>query len=146
MIITNIPGSDRLEIEHFVSDFSGTLSENGFLVPGVKEKLNELAEKISVHVLTSDTFGKARTELEGITCTVHILEGEDHTGQKEKYVLDLGADKVAAIGNGNNLSLPASELPFALKKGVQQSHFRRLKYLYTPPQMQLNCCFTPKDS
>lgn len=102
MISIEIPGNIRLDIEHFVSDFSGTLSEDGVLLSGVRKKLNELAEKVHVHVMTSDTFGKARKELEGIKCTVHILDGQDHTGQKERYVLSLGAEKVVAIGNGNN--------------------------------------------
>ena len=102
MITLDIPGSGLLEIEHFVTDFSGTLSEDGCLLAGVKAKLNDLSEKVQVHVLTSDTFGRARKELEGINCTVHILEGADHTGQKERYVLSLGAGKVVAIGNGNN--------------------------------------------
>lgn len=102
MIDIDIPGSVLLEIKHFVSDFSGTLSEDGVLIPGVREKLNELAEKVEVHVLTSDTFGKARKELEGVKCTVHILEGDDHTGQKERYILSLGPEKVVALGNGNN--------------------------------------------
>lgn len=102
MITLDIPGSFRLEIEHFVSDFSGTLSEDGVLLPGVKESLNNLSEKVQVHVLTSDTFGRATQELECINCTVHILEGADHTGQKEQYVLSLGPESVVAIGNGNN--------------------------------------------
>ena len=148
MIITNIPGSDRLEIEHFVSDFSGTLSENGFLVPGVKEKLNELAEKISVHVLTSDTFGKARTELEGITCTVHILEGEDHTGQKEKYVLDLGADKVAAIGNGNNdarmLKVAGLGIAVCLKEGCSAESLQAAKIFVHSPIDAVELLLYPK--
>ncbi len=33
---------------------------------------------------------------------MHILDGPDHTGQKERYVLSLGAEKVVALGNGNN--------------------------------------------
>jgi soluble P-type ATPase len=102
MITIDIPGSVRLEIEHFVTDFSGTLSEDGVLLQGVREKLNELAGRVHVHVLTSDTFGKARKALEGIACTVHILEGEDHPGQKELYIAGLGAKRVVALGNGNN--------------------------------------------
>ena len=76
-----------------------------------------------MHVLTFDTFGRARKELEGVTCTVHMLEGEDHAGQKEQYVVSLGAKRVVALGNGNNyarmLKAADSELRFALKKGVQ---------------------------
>ena len=102
MIEIEIPGSAALKLEHFVTDYSGTLSEDGTVMPGVREKLNELAGRMKIHVLTSDTFGMAREELRGISCTLHVLEGKGHTSQKEKYVKDLGADKVAALGNGNN--------------------------------------------
>jgi soluble P-type ATPase len=102
MISLDIPGYGHLDIEHFVADYSGTLSEDGKLLSGLQERLNEVSEKLHVHVLTSDTFGRARGELKGVNCRLHILEGDDHTGQKEAYVLMLGAGRVAAIGNGNN--------------------------------------------
>jgi len=102
VFVLDIPGYGLLELKHFVTDFSGTLSEDGIIMPGVKEKLNELARKLKIHVLTSDTFGRAREELRGINCIVHVLEGEDHTAQKENYVKSLGAERVAAFGNGNN--------------------------------------------
>jgi soluble P-type ATPase len=102
MIVFDIPGYDRLELEHFVTDFSGTLSEDGTLLAGVKEKLNDLSEKLHIHVLTSDTFGKAKDELKGVHCTLHVLNGGNHTEQKEKYIIGLGSDKVVALGNGNN--------------------------------------------
>ncbi|MBM4145359.1 MAG: ATPase P [Nitrospira sp.] len=102
MVKLDIPGFGFLELEHFVTDFSGTLSEDGKVLPGVIEKLNELSEKLKIHVLTSDTFGRAQQELKGVNCTLQILEGERHIFQKEQYVLDLGAEKVVALGNGNN--------------------------------------------
>ncbi len=102
MVVVDIPGYGHVEIEHLVTDFSGTLSEDGMILPAVGERLNDLSVKMHVHVLTSDTFGKAKEELKGIDCAVHILAGTDHTGQKEQYVTDLGADRVVAMGNGNN--------------------------------------------
>lgn len=35
MITVDIPGYGRLDMEHFVTDFSGTLSDDGTLIPGV---------------------------------------------------------------------------------------------------------------
>jgi soluble P-type ATPase len=102
MIRVEIPGSEFLELEHFVTDFSGTLSEDGIMLPGIKEKLEELAKKIKIHVLTSDTFGRAKKELKGVNCTLHVLTGKGHIIQKKKYVINLGPDKVVALGNGNN--------------------------------------------
>ena len=148
MINIDIPGAVRLDIEHFVSDFSGTLSEDGVLLPGVREKLNELAEKVQVHVLTSDTFGRARKELEGISCTVHILEGEDHTGQKEQYVVSLGAERVAALGNGNNDArmLKAAGLGIAvcLKEGCSLESLQAAKIFVHSPIDAFELLLTPK--
>jgi soluble P-type ATPase len=144
----DIPGSSGIEIEHFVSDFSGTLSEDGSLIPGIREKLNELAGQVHVHVLTSDTFGSARRELEGINCTVHVLVGDGHTAQKEKYVLDLGADKVAAIGNGNNDArmLKAAGLGIAvcLKEGCSVESLQAAKIFAHSPIDAVELLLYPK--
>jgi P-type E1-E2 ATPase len=102
MIRLDIQGFGILELRHFVTDYSGTLAVDGSLLPGIKEKLNELSDHLTVHVITSDTFGKAREELQGIKCRIQVIEGEHHTRQKETYVTSLGADVVAALGNGNN--------------------------------------------
>jgi soluble P-type ATPase len=148
MINIDIPGSVRLEIEHFVSDFSGTLSEDGVLLPGVREKLNELAKKVQVHVLTSDTFGRARKELEGISCTVHILEGEDHTGQKEQYVVSLGAERVAALGNGNNdarmLKTAGLGIAVCLKEGCSVESLQAAKIFVRSPMDSVELLLYPK--
>lgn len=148
MITLDIPGSFRLEIEHFVSDFSGTLSEDGVLLPGVKEKLNDLSEKIQVHVLTSDTFGRARKELEGIRCTVHILEGSDHTAQKEQYVLSLGSESVIAIGNGNNdtrmLKAAGIGIAVCLKEGCSIEALTAAQILVMSPLDAVDLLLNPK--
>jgi soluble P-type ATPase len=102
MFELDIPGFGPVQLEHLVSDYTGTLSVDGKLLPGVKERLNSVAEFLKVHILTADTFGMARTELEGVNCEIHILEGENHDVQKEKYVGRLGPKNVVALGNGNN--------------------------------------------
>ena len=102
MFEVDIPGFGKVRLRQLASDFTGTLSVDGRLVPGVKELLNKVSEFLDVHVLTADTFGKARSELEGVNCAIHILQGDDHDVQKEEYVNRLGADGVVALGNGNN--------------------------------------------
>ncbi|MGB9715230.1 MAG: HAD family hydrolase [Thermodesulfovibrionales bacterium] len=102
MLEIDIPGFGLVKLEHLVSDFTGTLSFDGKLLPGVKSRLNKIAKLLKVHILTADTFGKARQELEGVNCKMHILTGEDHDIQKEEYVKKLGAENVVAFGNGNN--------------------------------------------
>ena len=119
MLEIDIPGFGLVRLEHLVSDFTGTLSVNGNLLPGVAMKLNDLAKLMKIHILTADTFGKARAELESISCDVHILTGANHDGQKEEYVTRLGLDNVIAFGNGNNdrKMLKAAKIGIAVSEG-----------------------------
>jgi soluble P-type ATPase len=102
MFELDVPGFGHIRLGHMVSDFTGTLSVDGRLMPGVKERLNRIAEFLQIHILTADTFGMARAELADIKCIVHILEGKEHDVQKEDYVKQLGQDSVITFGNGNN--------------------------------------------
>ena len=119
MLEIDIPGFGLVRLEHLVSDFTGTLSVDGVLLPGVKGQLNEIAKFLVIHILTADTFGKAREELNGINCEMHILSGDDHDVQKEEYVKKLGADSVVAFGNGNNdrKMLKAARIGIAVSQG-----------------------------
>jgi soluble P-type ATPase len=119
MFEIEIPGFGAVKLGHLVSDFTGTLSVDGVLLPGVRGQLNEIAKFMKVHILTADTFGKARGELERIDCEVHILKGKDHDVQKEEYVKKLGAEKVVAFGNGNNdrKMLKAARIGIAVSQG-----------------------------
>ena len=102
MIEIDIPGFGPVELHHLVSDFTGTLSVDGDLLPGVKELLHRIAESLKVHIVTADTFGTARKELEMVNCNIHMLSGADHDTQKEEFVKKLGTAGVVAMGNGNN--------------------------------------------
>ncbi len=102
MLEIDIPGFGAVKLQHLVSDFTGTLSFNGKLISGVKERLNQISKILEIHILTSDTFGTALAETNGIPCKTHVLEGEYHDLQKEEYVEKLGAGSVVAFGNGNN--------------------------------------------
>ena len=119
MIEINIPGFGKLLLNHVVFDYNGTLSVNGKMIAGVGERLIQLAEKVTVHVLTADTFGVAASQLTGIPCNLHILKGSNEDKQKESFVQNLGADTLAAFGNGNNdqKMLQAAQLSIAVIEG-----------------------------
>ena len=69
-----------------VLDYTGTLSLDGVLLPGVAEHLTALAGSIRVTVLTADTFGKAKSQLAGLPVDVRIVQ----TGQdKAEFVKKL---------------------------------------------------------
>jgi soluble P-type ATPase len=131
-----------------VSDFSGTLSEDGNLLPGIKDRLTVLAEHLTVHVITSDTFEKARHELKGVACRVQVLEGERHLLQKETYVRALGEDSVAALGNGNNdagmLRTARLGICVCLKEGCSAEAFKASKILVHSPIDAIDLLLNPK--
>jgi len=102
MFQLEIPGFGKVELEHLVTDYTGTLSQDGRLLPGVRERLEEVSQFLKVHVLTADTFGMAREELQRLDVQVFVLEGPDHHIQKREYVKKLGSQHVFAMGNGMN--------------------------------------------
>ena len=102
MIRIEIPGMGLIQAEHLVLDYNGTLAIDGSVIEGVKEKLNILAEKINIHVLTADTFGKAANKLKEVYCKLTVLNGDKQALQKQQFINQLGNKKVIAIGNGLN--------------------------------------------
>jgi soluble P-type ATPase len=115
----SIPGYGDLNLQHVVMDYNGTLAVDGVLIPGVKTALDELARHMTLHVLTADTFGKAKAGLEGILCTLSILPESDQQAGKLDYVRSLGVEKTVSIGNGRNdqRMLKASRLGIAVVLG-----------------------------
>ncbi len=103
MIEIDVPGSgEKLNLEHLVLDFNGTLAVDGRLKPGVGEALRNLASHLQIHVVTAGTFGGVEEQMNGIPCLVKVLAGPGQTRQKAAYVAALGTDKTACIGNGRN--------------------------------------------
>ena len=116
MIEIDIPGFGFLRLDYLVSDFTGTLSADGVLLPGIKDTFQKLAQHLEIHVLTADTLGMAREALEEVNCNLTVLSGQDIDTHKESFIRSLGADRVVAIGNGNNdrLMLKAARIGIAV--------------------------------
>ena len=109
MLEINIPGDRKLQLEHLVLDYNGTIACDGDLIAGVKENLEALAGELQIHILTADTFGKARSGLKGIKCQISILEPETQDIGKLEYVKGLGSDNTVCMGNGRNDQLMLKE-------------------------------------
>lgn len=122
MIDVEIPGYTRLQLEHLVLDYNGTLAVDGHCLPGVKERLRSLAEKLTVHVITADTFGLVQAEMQDVSCQVTIMPKGNQDAGKLDYVNRLGSQHTVSIGNGRNdrLMLEACALGIAviLKEGA----------------------------
>lgn len=116
MIEIVVPGSRNLLLQHLVMDYNGTLALDGRLLEGVRFRLESLADRLHLHVITADTFGLAREELAGVRCELVILPGDEQAVAKLDYIRNLRLDGVAAIGNGRNdrLMLAAAKLGIAV--------------------------------
>ena len=119
MIEVPVPHADSLRIEHLVADFNGTLALDGHLLPGVAQRLDTLAGRLTIHVVTADTLGLAAQALTGLPVRLTVLPPGPHAPAKQRYVRDLDATRCAAIGNGANdeLLLAAAALGIAVIQG-----------------------------
>lgn len=119
MIEVDVPSFGKLTLEHLVLDYNGTLAVDGEPLPGVRESLAALAGRLTVHVVTGDTFGKVRQEMAGFPCELVVLEAEGQARAKLAYIENLSAESVAAIGNGRNdrLMLERAALGIAVTEG-----------------------------
>lgn len=99
MRLLALPGEEPIQVEHLVLDLNGTLSNRGELIPGVEGRIRRLTSELAVHLLTADTLGTANHLGNQLGLPVRtIATGDD----KSRYVVSLGGDRTAAIGNGRN--------------------------------------------
>jgi soluble P-type ATPase len=105
MIELIIPGHGELSIEHLVLDVNGTLAVDGILMEGVAKRIGALRDRLEVHLLTANTHeGQALID-HLLSMQAVILQKGAEAEQKAAYVQQLGAQHVAAIGQGANDSL-----------------------------------------
>ena len=102
MIELNIPGRGSLRLSHIVLDVNGTLAKDGRLLDKVAKPLASLRDRLAIHLLTADTYGKQEhiDLMLGLRAT--RVQGGDEAEQKAAYVRQLGAETVVAIGQGAN--------------------------------------------
>jgi soluble P-type ATPase len=103
-LVANPDPDNTLLITRIVSDYTGTLSLGGRLIPGVEDRLKRLKEIIEhIDVLSADSFGTATGQLAGVPLTPHIYEqNEPHNVLKGKHAEENIPSQIAAFGNGNN--------------------------------------------
>jgi P-type E1-E2 ATPase len=102
MIELDIPGRGVLQLSHLVLDVNGTIALDGQLLDGMKKRLSTLRDRLEIHLLTADTHGRqAEIDHQLGLQAVRITPG-DESAQKADYVRRLGAEGVAAVGQGAN--------------------------------------------
>jgi len=105
----DVPGLGRLEIDHLVLDYNGTIALDGALLPEAAQRMAALARELTVHVVTADTFGSVRAELADLDCHVAVLPPGNQAVAKRDFLRGLGAVRCAAVGNGRNDRLMLAE-------------------------------------
>lgn len=100
-IVLDIPGFGRRVIRTVVSDYTGTLSCRGKLVPGAKARLRRLLRLVDLEIITADSYGTAGSQLEGIAVP-NMLRRKRHDIEKRDFARRFGLRHVAVFGNGNN--------------------------------------------
>jgi len=102
MIELNIPGRDNIRLAYLVLDVNGTLAKDGRLLEKVAKPLAGLRDRLTIHLLTADTYGKQDNIdlMLGMKAT-RIATGQERE-QKSEFVRQLGAESVIAIGQGAN--------------------------------------------
>jgi P-type E1-E2 ATPase len=105
MIELSIPGRDDLKIEHLVIDVNGTLAVDGYLIDGVAKRVGSLRDRLQIHLLTADTHGRQELIDHLLNLKAVRIMGGREAEQKADYIRSLGAEHVAAIGQGANDAL-----------------------------------------
>ncbi|UCE19179.1 MAG: ATPase P [Gemmatimonadota bacterium] len=102
MITINIPGREPYRIHHLVLDVNGTIACDGRLIMGVADRLRRLSHQVKIHLLTADTHGKQEDIDKELGVTAHRIRLKNEAEEKAQYIMQLGAESVAAMGNGSN--------------------------------------------
>ena len=97
-----IPGIKPLQINNLVFDFNGTIAVDGIIIEKVADQLNLLSETFNIHIITADTFGTAKDQLQSVCCEVVIIPEEKQSESKLQYIKSLGEKSCVCFGNGRN--------------------------------------------
>ena len=97
-----IPHYKNITITDIVCDYNGTIAKDGIVLPEIKTLFAQLSKVFTLHVITADTFGSVKAQLDDYDAEIKIITSSDHTQEKADFISSLGADQCAAMGNGNN--------------------------------------------
>lgn len=147
MLEIDIPGYKNLRLEHLILDYNGTLACDGVPLEGVRGRLEALSDLLKVHVLTADTFGNARSGLNGVPCELVILPVKDQANAKRRYVERIGPDAAVCIGNGRNdrlmLGAAAMGIAVVLEEGAARESVEAANVICTDINYALDLLLNP---
>lgn len=101
MLTISIPGREPLSISHLILDYNGTIARDGELLPGIRPRLEALAQVLSISVITADTHGTAAEKCRELPLRVLTFPTTEVGARKAEEARKLEGG-VACIGNGFN--------------------------------------------
>jgi soluble P-type ATPase len=145
MIRIDIPGRERIELTDAVFDVNGTIAVDGVLIAGVAERLRELREHLSIHILTAGTHGNLAEIERALGIPLQLISvGED----KARFVQQLGPEHVIAFGNGSNdaamLRLAAISVAVFTSEGMSIQALQAADVLAHGPLDAIDLALHPK--
>jgi len=102
MLVITVPGRGIYNIEQLVLDLNGTISLDGEIIGGVRERLEGISHQLDITVVTADTNRNAKSLLAGLPVSIHMIKENQENEQKLSVVLEKGKEKTVSIGNGCN--------------------------------------------
>ncbi len=102
MIELNIPGRGDISIKNVVFDVNGTIAVDGLVTDGIKEKLAQLEKKVSIYLLTADTYGTIESEMGKSGIRIHRVTPPEEAKKKDDFITKIGEQQTIAVGNGEN--------------------------------------------
>ncbi len=112
----DIPQRGKLSLHTVVCDYNGTIAKDGEVLLSIKALFEKLATSYKIYVITADTFGSVKAQLNTYPCEIRILSSDNHTNEKADFIKSLEAKHCVALGNGNNDAkmLETAELGIAI--------------------------------
>lgn len=101
MLKIKIPGREEMTLNHLILDYNGTIAEDGYIIEGIKERLELLKEHLQIYVITADTHGTAAQRCAGLPLEVKTFPTVEVGEIKAREVRKLTGG-VVCIGNGFN--------------------------------------------
>ena len=101
MLQVKIPGREELVLHHLVLDYNGTIAEDGAIIEGITERLEELSKSLEICVITADTHGTAAKRCAHLPLTVRTFPTVAVGAIKAEEVRRLSGG-VVCVGNGFN--------------------------------------------
>ncbi len=145
MIRIDIPQRRIIELHHAVFDVNGTLAVDGMPIPGVVDRLQALADQLSLHALTAGTHGNIAGLERLLGFPLHIISSGE---EKMHFVKQLGPASVIAFGNGRNdvgmLRLAAIGVAILAGEGVAIDALQAADVLALGPVEAIDLVLKPK--